>query len=300
MLMILFLCSCNLFVSLNGGSSSSDADSFTDSDRDSSDSDDTSDFSNDDDDNSSDSSDSVSVTNACNFDSVQCTHWFDGSDINNLYSDGSCTTNVTSDGDLARCWKNLGSDSTDQISRAGGFTGEYNISARSIGGLSAYYIEGSANQAAFFTSLVPQVTGTWFFVLKVHNVSGGQDTIIGNAAAGPTSETSLAMNNSGELSFTHGDNTVTYNSTNLIGTEILVTVVFESGNFSLYLDGNLVGTSAQGTTDSTYAFGVGSLYYGSVANGADTSIGEMAFYSTALDEDEREAIEAHLTSKWSL
>ncbi|MDA8791990.1 hypothetical protein N9N67_02020 [Bacteriovoracaceae bacterium] len=251
---------------------------------------------------SSDSVDEdVSIQNNACERSPGCTHWFDASDASSLYTDNTCTTSVSSDGDDVKCFENQGSASTDELTRAAGFIGSYEVAE--VNSLST--VGFATNAYLPFTSYVPSSTELQFMVAKLTASPSGSPGryLYGNSGTTSTDDQSgVGIDNNGYINVFHGGGIVT-DSTNNFNNVILITKIVSSGTVSMRVNGIDTGTPASvGTINTSNVYYLGSNNYnsGSAGGAENWDVGEIVFYNTILDDDEIEAIETHLINKWGI
>lgn len=110
--------------------------------------------------------------------------------MSEMFADATCSTGVTSDGDIARCFKNLKSGS--HITRSAGNTGSY--SANFWNSMSAYLIKGSTSSEAGFVPIPLAASQTWIILFNIYTAPGGDRYLFGNADTSLTNTSGLFIN----------------------------------------------------------------------------------------------------------
>lgn len=226
--------------------------------------------------------------------------WFDGSDTAYMYTDTGCTTNVTTDGDAVKCWK----DKTASAWKATEASSNPVYKTNKINSKSVVYFNGKklttdGTIADFFT----QTAWTAFAVIKniTYPTGSADGTIYANAA--------IWMDSGGQFGhmLQSPTNNVAYGNGGLAvvketaatNTPVIIMMRVQSGN--LYISKN--GGSESSVSVSSIAFtGTNVVKFGInyAAANANSEIGDLMFFNAALGSGDISSYYSYLNSKWAV
>jgi hypothetical protein len=234
------------------------------------------------------------LNDACSADSG-CQHWYVLSDFSSLFTDGACSTNVMSDGELIRCLRD--NKGGNDMARAGGNTGNYEAAG------TGFKLEGNSTAECSFANIDPLSQQTIIIVLQLDVSPPANRYFFGNGDTGPSNVSGMLINSSNQVGIEWGAGGLSFGGSSLTTNQkyVLSLTTRSSTNYDVYLNGNHeLNGSVGGSFNSVNDMGFGCLMYGSTQNGADYTLHELVVYNYEMSDNERQKVEQFLKSKWGI
>ncbi len=224
--------------------------------------------------------------------------WLDASDQASLFTDPTCTAQVTGSGDTIGCWKDKSANNYRMVQNTAGERPTYTASAVNGNPILAF---GGTQYMFSSVNIIMNQPNTTFVVFSNQNW-GNHRPIVGNTAlSNCISQQGTANQIKMGASGGSGSNFESYQlmpTQTTIGQYNLAEAIFNTPNFTFMVNGVSQTTSSNyNAVNGSGAFFIAyDFYYGH----AQVNVAEVVVYNSVLSVNERQQVEDYLNNKYSI